>query len=397
MDLECVVNILRRALMRSFFLSPAFSIMDIQDTSAAIYSEAKSEYTKQLIFNFQPVLLRFFLDRHAEAKAAPTVVSKAKSTLSEFQDSLSQIPEWNLDKVQRETTALLGLVHCDYIEDLITAVFIAHTKILSAIRLHAKPRRKINITVPKPEHFMHRALSECSRLLWSNVYLFSDSGSSLDRQKNTTDVNRFLEEGILQAIRNLLPVKSILRDSLQEDDDDAIHISGPPEAEADKKPIVDISGIEIDAGLVEPVATPVPIGGPVAMATPVPVDEPVAEPAILPVIDVSVVPMATPEPIAEPVAAPVASLVPVAPLVPQSEKSNTLVVDTEKSVGFTGVDSIFGDGGHAELRPMIEEGSDDFKILGGSEDIALDEFEDLDAPAANLPPTPLAVDDYETL
>jgi len=192
--------------------------MDIHDTSAAIYSEAKSEYTKQLIFNFQPVLLRFFLDRHAEAKAAPTVVSKAKSTLSEFQDSLSQIPEWNLDKVQRETSVLLGLVHCDYIEDLITAVFIAHTKILSAIRLHAKPRRKINITVPKPEHFMHRALSECSRLLWSNVYLFSDSGSSLDRQKNTTDVNRFLEEGILQAIRNLLPVKSILRDISTEPD-----------------------------------------------------------------------------------------------------------------------------------------------------------------------------------
>jgi len=366
--------------MRSFFLSPAFSIMDIHDTSAAIYSEAKSEYTKQLIFNFQPVLLRFFLDRHAEAKAAPTVVSKAKSTLSEFQDSLSQIPEWNLDKVQRETSVLLGLVHCDYIEDLITAVFIAHTKILSAIRLHAKPRRKINITVPKPEHFMHRALSECSRLLWSNVYLFSDSGSSLDRQKNTTDVNRFLEEGILQAIRNLLPVKSILRDSLQEDDDDAIHISGSgdapeagapdaPEVAADTKPLVDISGIEISAGLLEPVAEAVPTGE-------------------LPVINVSV-----DLPQTGPVAVPQTG--PVAPLV--EKVSNTLVVDTERSVGFTGVDSVFGEGGHAELRPMIDEGSEDFKILGGSEDIALDEFEDLDAPAANLPPTPLAADDYENI
>ena len=159
----------------------------MEDSSAAIYSEAKSEYTKQLVFNFQPVLLRFFLDRYTEAKGS--LGAKSKSALSEFQDSLSQIPEWNLDKVQRETVGLLQTIHCDYTDDLITAVFIAHTKILSAIRLHAKPRRKINITVPKPEHFMHRAMSECSRLLWSSVYLFRDTVSSLDRQKNMTTVN----------------------------------------------------------------------------------------------------------------------------------------------------------------------------------------------------------------
>ena len=78
--------------------------MDIQDSSAAIYSEAKSEYTKQLVFNFLPVLLRFFLDRFTEVKQLASVTSRSKSALSEFQDSLSQIPEWNLDKVRSEFT-----------------------------------------------------------------------------------------------------------------------------------------------------------------------------------------------------------------------------------------------------------------------------------------------------
>ena len=363
--------------------------MDIQDTSAAIYSEAKSEYTKQLVFNFQPVLLRFFLDRYAEAKAAPTVTSKTKSALSEFQDSLSQIPEWNLDKVQRETTGLLGLIHCDYVEDLITAVFIAHTKILSAIRLHAKPRRKINITVPKPEHFMHRALSECSRLLWSNIYLFSDSGSSLDQQKNTNEVNRFLEEGILQAIRNLLPVKSILRDSLQEDDDDVIQVAANPEAtEAvamatpEATPMPEAVAMAMPMPMPTPVATPepMPMAEPVAVAMPEPVPMPTLETPAEPVLDLPAIDLNV-----------TTSAAPAAPL----SQSNTLVVDTEKSVGFTGMDSVFGEGGHAELRPMIEEEGDDFKILGESEDITMDEFEDLDTP---LPaPAPLAVDDYETL
>lgn len=347
----------------------------MEDTSAAIYSEAKSEYTKQLVFNFQPVLLRFFLDRYTEAKAAPSVTSKTKSALSEFQDSLSQIPEWNMDKVQRETASLIHGIHCDYIDDLITAVFIAHTKILSAIRLHAKPRRKINITVPKPEHFMHRAMSECSRILWSSVYLFSDSVPSVDRQKNMSDVNRSLEEGILQAIRNLLPVKSILRDSLQEDDDDAIHVAtseAPPETHVDKAlsdPIIDISGASFPP--LAPLTEEIPVATPAAAAA---------------------TPAALTTPVATPVATP-AALTPAQILDSNTKFNTSLVIDTEKSVGFTGMDSIFGDAGQAELRPMIDEG-DDFKIIGESEILTLNEFEDLDALVVE---TPLAAGDYESL
>ena len=349
--------------------------MEGHDTTAAVYSEAKSEYTKQLVFNFQPVLLRFFLDRYNESKTAATVTSKAKSALSEFQDSLSQIPEWNIDKVQRETGILLESVHCDYIEDLITAVFIAHTKILSAIRLHAKPRRRIQITVPKPDHFMHRAMSECSRLLWSNVYLFNDSATSLDRQKNMTGVNQFLEEGILQAIRNLLPVKSILRDSLQEDDDDGIQITnqGLPDAtekDTNKK-------VEIDEQDETP-ETPIVSKAPEPVETPKPIEP------IEPIEPLEPVKLLEP-------------LEPVEPVIPKLDvNSNTLFVDTERSVGFTGVDSVFGDSGHAELRPMIDEGDGDLRILGESEELDFDDIEDLDI-SANSPPVALSADDYESL
>lgn len=350
----------------------------MEDTSAAIYSEAKSEYTKQLVFNFQPVLLRFFLDRYTEAKASPSVSSKTKSALSEFQDSLSQIPEWNLDKVQRETSSLLQAIHCDYIEDLITAVFIAHTKILSAIRLHAKPRRRIQITVPKPDHFMHRALSECSRILWSNVYLFSDTVSSLDRQKNTNDVNRFLEDGILQAIRNLLPVKSILRDSLQDDDDDAVQITNLNDTPIVETSVVEAAAIEpvIETAVVEAVVVETPV-----VQTPVVESETgTSENADVKSVDIK----------------PVESqVVQVNKEVPS--ETNSLVVDTERSVGFTGMDSVFGLNGDAEIRPMIEENNDQFQILGDSEQLDVNEFEDLDNLNTLQSPVPLGADDYESL
>jgi hypothetical protein len=365
--------------------------MDGVEPSAAIYSEAKSEYTRQLICSFQPVLLRFFLDRYNEIKAAP----KTKSTLSEFQDSLSQIPEWNLDKVQRETTHLLSAVNCDYVEDLITAVFIAHTKILSAIRLQAKPRRRINITVPKPDHFMHRTLSECSRLLWANVYLFGEGYTSLERQKNINEASKFIEEGILQAIRNLLPVKSILRDSLQEDDDDGIHVQGGEEAQPEAptpsfnetpkplvgvetpspetlKPTMDLPGVDLNT------ISPVDLAAEPVMTSEAPPDGTTI--------------VKTEE--AAPAPAPEAPVALPTPVVPQNQ---TLVVDTEKSVAFTGMDTVFGLDGAAEVQQTIEEheDEDDFKILDDSEPVSLDEFEDLDAPAPI--PEPLAVGDYETL
>jgi hypothetical protein len=346
--------------------------MEINDMSTAIYSEAKSEYTKQLVFNFQPVLLRFFLDRYNEAKETATVTSKTKSALSEFQDSLSQIPEWTLDKVQKETSLLLQTVHCDYIEDLITAVFIAHTKILSAIRLHAKPRRRIQITVPKPDHFMHRTLSECSRILWSNVYLLSDSVSSLDRQKNMNDVNRHLEEGILQAIRNLLPVKSILRESLQDDDDDTVHIS-MSEPSTEEKPELTPSVVEQMAETEVPVETP---------STELPIE------SSLPVTSLPVTSLPL-------TSLPVTSLQVTSLPVVEIPTPTTLIVETEKTVGFTGVDSLYGNSGEAELRTMIEENNDEFQIIGDLEELNMNEFEDLNNTGKAF--VPLAVEDYESL
>ena len=92
-----------------------------------------------------------------------------------------------------------------------TAVFIAHTKILTAIRIGKKSSR-VQITIPKLEHFIHRSLSECSRLLWSSVYLFHADQTALDRQRSHRQVEALLHEGIGQAIRGLLPVKSILKE-----------------------------------------------------------------------------------------------------------------------------------------------------------------------------------------
>jgi hypothetical protein len=189
--------------------------MELSGEGAGVYAEAKAEYTKQLCQFMLPALQQYFLDMLDDAKQKEPVVNKV---LLMFQQLLEAVPEWNADKVQRETTALAKSTECDYLEELLTAVFIAHTKVLSAIRLTSR-QKKLQITIPRLEHFLHKTLIECSRLIWSNTYLFSTTAPSIERQKNLRLIESILNDGIHQSIRSMLPVKNILREYLKEDDE----------------------------------------------------------------------------------------------------------------------------------------------------------------------------------
>lgn len=180
-----------------------------------VYSDARTEYSKQLCVFLVPAYFQFFLKLLEKSKST----AEPKKFLWQFQTYLNEIPEWNMEKVSNEIATLQGNCGCDYLEDLLTAVFIAHTKVLTAIRVNAK-QKKVQINVPKVEHFLYKVLCECSKLLWGSTYLFSDGISSIEKQKNYRNVEQLLAEGISQAIRAMVPVKSILRDFVNQDEDE---------------------------------------------------------------------------------------------------------------------------------------------------------------------------------
>ena len=191
--------------------------MDITGSEGInVYADAKTEYTRQLTQFCLNAFMSYFLNLLDESKELD---KDSKKLLLNFQNSLKSIPEWNYEKVQKETLRILKEINCDYFDDLLSAVFVAHTKVLSAIRLTTK-QKKLQITVPKVEHFLHHTLIECARILWSNVYLYSPSGSSIERQKNLREIERLIQDGILQSIRSMLPVKNILKEYLKDDGDD---------------------------------------------------------------------------------------------------------------------------------------------------------------------------------
>lgn len=245
--------------------------MDITGEGASVYAEAKGEYTRQLCQYLVPAIHKYFLELFDNAKEQEPEVKKQ---LVQFQTLLEATSEWNVDKVQRETQRILISTQCDYIEELLTAVFIAHTKVLSAIRLTNK-QKKLQITIPKLEHFLHRTLTECARHLWNNTFLFSSSYTPLERQKNMRQVEGLISEGVLQGVRTMLPVKSILREYLAGDESESEYeTDSESDEESDEevveKPIDPPSAVSYTAPVPVPASLPFHVSTATSVSAPAP-------------------------------------------------------------------------------------------------------------------------------
>lgn len=184
------------------------------DSILSVYSDARAEYTKQLCVFLVPAYFQFYIELLDKAKT--DMISEPKRALWQFQNYLNEIHDWNMEKVHNEIHRIQTNSGCDYLDDLLTAVFIAHTKVLTAIRLSSN-NKKIKIDIPKVEHFLFKALCETSKLLWSSTYLFREGISGIEKQQNYRNIEQLLNEGILQAVRSLVPVKSILKDFVNSD------------------------------------------------------------------------------------------------------------------------------------------------------------------------------------
>jgi hypothetical protein len=355
--------------MASLFESPRLEpILEVTENyrtmdnseSIGVYGEAKAEYTRQLCSFLVPALETYFLDLLAEVK---TTEKEPKRFLWAFQDTLKQFPDWNIDKVQRETEKIQVSTKCDYLEEILTAVFIAHTKVLSAIRLTSR-QKKLQITIPKIDHFLHRTMSECARLLWSNAYLFSDSGTAIERQKNLRQVEQLLHEGVLQSIRGMLPVKSILKEYLADDTEET-----PAEQAAEVAPQEDDTAPIIHEESIQPTAK-VEDGKDEVNQQETEVSPPPA-PSIIEEAPIEQVDLS-------------GSVTPTI-LPPPPPPTPTIVVDTEPpSVGFTSMDAVLDVENPEGTRiQAVSESEDD------QEEITHIEFDE------TQPPEPL--DDFETL
>ena len=86
---------------------------DLYDGGASVYNQAKDEYTKQLVLYLTPAIFTFFMKVFKQALEDSLI--SGRSPLVRFQEFIRAVPEWNIDKVIRETASVIADSKCDYL------------------------------------------------------------------------------------------------------------------------------------------------------------------------------------------------------------------------------------------------------------------------------------------
>lgn len=152
--------------------------------------------------------------------------------LMTFQNLLARIPKWNSVILEEECKRIIEKSGCNYLEDLISCVHIIQLKVLTCIRV-GKKQKKIDISIPKLDHFIHRVYIHVARKVYSNIYLFERGLSDLTVQKYKRELEIMTQECILTAIRESIPTEAIIRAYLDEsiEDEEEVIIEPIPEEE----------------------------------------------------------------------------------------------------------------------------------------------------------------------
>ena len=185
----------------------------MDDLNVPIFSQAKLEYTKQLVDVLYMNMYDGVRSIYDDSKKL-YMMKPMGSPIYIFRSLLEKVPKWNTEIIDAETERITIASKCDWLDDLLTAVFISHTRILMSIGPNQN-YNKINVTIPKTTTFIHKSYINISREVWKNPYLFNEQVPGHEYQRNMKQLEDMIKLTIEDTIRRQLPIKEILREHLE--------------------------------------------------------------------------------------------------------------------------------------------------------------------------------------
>ena len=204
--------------------------------------ESKNEWCGRLVSILTPLVSEGIRSIFDEAWNMCQANGENSKYLMTFQNMLARIPKWNSVIIEVERKRIIEKSGCNYLEDLITCVHIIQLKVLTCIRVGNK-QKKIDISIPKLDLFIHHVYIHVARKVYCNIYLFEKAISDLTVQKNRRELEIIIQECILNTIRESIPTEAIIRAYLDESLEDEEEVTIEPvveeEGEVEKVEVVD--------------------------------------------------------------------------------------------------------------------------------------------------------------
>ena len=172
--------------------------------------DAKTEYTNQLVGLLIKPLYEGFKSLFDDAVSVCNDNNQEGAELKTFQNLLGRIPQWNQEIIDNECDRIKISCKCEWLEDLISAVFVSHTRVLT----NMNSKNKINLSIPKLSKFVHKVYINIARQFWKNPFLFSSEGiSQFEYQKNIRECEHIISESVQNPSYSIAS-KNILKEYL---------------------------------------------------------------------------------------------------------------------------------------------------------------------------------------
>ena len=193
----------------------------MDDFNVSALHESKNEWGARLLTILTPLIVEGFKSIFEESLNLCRANNEMDKYLMTFQNFISRIPKWNPTIIENEKKRICDKSGCTYLDDLITCVHIIQLKLLTAVRAGTK-QKKVDIQIPKFDDFIHKVYIHVARKIYKNVYLFEANIPPLQTQKNHRELELIIQECILNAVRESIPIDMILRAYLDETIEDDV-------------------------------------------------------------------------------------------------------------------------------------------------------------------------------
>jgi len=182
----------------------------MDDFNVSSLHESKNEWGSRLLTILTPHIVDGLKSIFDESLKLCRDNNEMDKYLMTFQNFITRIPKWNPTIIETERKRIVEKSGCNYLEDLVTCVHIIQLKLLTAIRVGQK-QRKIDVSIPKIDDFIHKTYINIARKIYKNVYLFEINIPPLQVQKHFRELEIIVQECILNTVRESIPIESILQ------------------------------------------------------------------------------------------------------------------------------------------------------------------------------------------
>jgi hypothetical protein len=187
----------------------------MDDFNVSSLHESKNEWGARLLTIFTPLIIEGFKSIFDESYKLCKENGETDKYLMTFQNFITRIPKWNVTIIETEKKRIIERSGCSYLEELVACIHIIQLKLLTAMRVGQK-QKKIDINIPKLDDFIHKTYVNVARKVYKNVYLFELNSPPLQVQRHNRELEIIVQECILNAVRESIPVENILRAYMDE-------------------------------------------------------------------------------------------------------------------------------------------------------------------------------------